>query len=282
MRTSGTLQNKNPKNKKATDSTNNIMTADGILTEESIASSPVFSSSDVCGARGATVTAPAMNHKSSHLHAARRIRQIDADILEKGVEEKWGAALADFDDEGRRLPASESMTASSSYDNLLLPAITEHASGGIRTLNHYRNIIESFPPPNDLFENDDYFLDPDSPTSPSKPIEEIDHEALLRRISSGRASNRSDSYDRRMNESAQFAEAVGEEPDSLLLKKIVEDDSSSDFDDNEIDNEIDEEGTNLMLREDDRVQLMDYGTATDGIIPEEGFAVEEEVGWYTG
>jgi hypothetical protein len=74
-----------------------------------------------------------------------------------------------------------------------------------------------------------------------------------------------------MNESAQFAEAVGEEPDSILLKKIVEDDRSSDFDDNEIDNEIDEEGTNLMLRKDDQVQLMDYGAVTDGIIPEEGF-----------
>ena len=264
------------------------MTADGILTEESIASSPVFFCSCVCGAgessvmcdRGATVTAPAMNHESSHLQAPRIIRQIDADILEKGVEEKWGAALADFDDEGRRLSASESMTASSSYDNLVLPAIIEHASwlvphpaaGGSRTLNHYRNIVESFPPPTDLSENDDYFLDSYSLTSPSNPIEEIDHEALLRRISSGRVSNRSDSFDRRMNESAQFAEAVGEEPDSLLLKKIVEDDSSSDFDDNEIDNEIDEDGT----------QLMDYGAVPDKNIPEEDCsAAEEEVGGYT-
>jgi hypothetical protein len=268
--------------------TSNNMTADGILTEESIASSPVFFCSCVCGAgesyvmcdRGATVTAPAMNHESLHLQAPRIIRQIDADILEKGVEEKWGAALADFDDEGRRLSASESMTASSSYDNLLLPAIIEHASwlvphpaaGGSRTLNHYRNIVESFPPPTDLSENDDYFLDSYSLTSPSKPIEEIDHEALLRRISSGRVSNRSDSFDRRMNESAQFAEAVGEEPDSLLLKKIVEDDSSSDFDDNEIDNEIDEDGT----------QLMDYGAVPDKNIPEEDCsAAEEEMGGYT-
>mmetsp|Transcript_32658 Transcript_32658/g.68979 ORF Transcript_32658/g.68979 Transcript_32658/m.68979 type:complete len:832 (-) Transcript_32658:97-2592(-) len=71
-------------------------------------------------------------------------------------------------------------------------------------------------------ENNDYFLG-----------SEIDHEALAQRIASGRAHHRSNSFDRRMSESAQFAEAVGE--DSLLLKKIIEEDSSSDFDDDEID-----------------------------------------------
>jgi len=60
---------------------------------------------------------------------------------------------------------------------------------------------------------------------------DIDHEALARR----KHRCRSNSYVRRMHESAQFAEAVGEESGSLLLKKILDEDSSSDFDDDEID-----------------------------------------------
>jgi hypothetical protein len=47
-----------------------------------------------------------------------------------------------------------------------------------------------------------------------------------------------------MSESAQFAESVGEAPDTIFLKKIIEEDSSSDFDDDEIDEEI----ADIMLR----------------------------------
>jgi hypothetical protein len=261
------------------------------------------------------------------IHSAHSIRQIDADILEQGVEEKWGAALADFDDEGRRMEPSDqsnaslvdmddddvarrefdicgpdvpsmvesvdesitdlspssaiynahyshagrmcAMTVSSSYDNLSLPSIIEHATcnvpnevaDGARPQAFNRSISESFILLNDLTEQK----------------QEIDHAALLLRISSGRAHNRSDSFDRRMSESAQFAEAVGEDPDSILLQKIVEDDSSSDFDDNE----IDEEGEIFMVHKDDQVELTDYGDRTsDGQKNEEvnAVAVLEEVG----
>ncbi|KAL3787452.1 hypothetical protein ACHAW5_008990 [Stephanodiscus triporus] len=277
-----------------------------VVCGEETTSGPIVAAHVTC-ARGAAEEAS--RHELSPLHS-HSIRQIDADILEQGVEEKRGAALADFDDEGRRMEPSDSNASlgdldddaaarrefevssrdgpsmvesvddssiglypssvtciasyprtgrtcdltSSSYDNLPLPAITEQASSGqvpheaaenSWTKHHNRSFTESFILLNDLSENDDY----------------IDHEALLQRISSGRASARSDSFERRMCESAQFAEAVGEEPDSLLLQKIVEDDSSSDFDDNE----IDEEGANLIVHEDDQVQLMDYeGTKSDG------------------
>lgn len=242
--------------------------------------------------------------RRSPLHSVHSIRQVDADILEQGVEEKWGAALADFDDEGRRLEAhSENvslvdldddndedgkdfefcgrrrgdgdggpspllpgtaarMKASSSYDNLTLPAIHEQTSSchisyhegpdDFRSQPLHKSISESFILLNDLSELDTI--------SSQANNEEIDHAALLQRIASGRASNRSDSFDRRKSESAQFAEAIGEEPDSLLLQKIVEDDSSSDFDDNE----IDEEGMHLISEEDDQVELRDFENVLDG------------------
>ena len=236
--------------------------------------------------------------RRSPLHSVHSIRQVDADILEQGVEEKWGAALADFDDEGRRLeahsenvslvdldddnddevghdpfefcgrgggapllPGTIRMKASSSYDNLILPAIHEqqtnchisHHEGtdNFRPQPIHKSISESFTLLNDLSELD---------IISSRGNDEIDHAALLQRIASGRASNRSDSFDRRKSESAQFAEAIGEEPDSLLLQKIVEDDSSSDFDDNE----IDEEGMHLVSGEDDQVELRDFENVLDG------------------
>lgn len=78
-------------------------------------------------------------------------------------------------------------------------------------------------------------------------VDDVDVEALALRISSGRTHHRSVSFDRRMNESAQFAEAVGEDP-SLLLQKIIEEDSSSDFDDDDID-----EGGDMLIITDDIV-----------------------------
>lgn len=280
------------------------------------------------------------------------IREVDADILEQGVEEKRGADLADFDDEGRRLEASESnvslteleseaiareeeldlssrsaergssdgliimgdsvdesrndlspsssaassiaaiaapplhhtssrkyiISASSNNDNISMPAIAEDASCHIphpsssdnilQPQSHINDNIESVEPLESQSESNDYFLGATSPQSPPKPqiqIQdlEIDHEALARRIASGRAHHRSASFDRRMSESAQFAEAVGEELDSLLLKKIIEEDSSSDFDDDEID---EEGGANLILHEDEQAELLDYKDA-DGQHP---------------
>jgi len=252
--------------------------------------------------------------RRSPIHSVHSIRQVDADILEQGVEEKWGAALADFDDEGRRLEAhSENvslvdldddndedgkdfefcgrgdggtvvnissgtarMTYSSSYDNLTtLPAIHEQSSSCHEGADDFcprplhKSISESFILLNDVSELDTI--------SSRANNEEIDHAALLQRIASGRASNRSDSFDRRKNESAQFAEAIGEEPDSLLLQKIVEDDSSSDFDDNE----IDEEGMNLIIEEDDQVELRDFATVLDGNQSEMNSVVEGKVVEFT-
>ena len=274
--------------------------------------------------RVAASSAPASMHcessRRSPLHSVHSIRQVDADILEQGVEEKWGAALADFDDEGWRLeaysanvslvdldedndgkdfefcsqgdgctkanmadpidestidqsprssatyisspsPCKARILAASSHDNIYLPAINEHTSSHI-PLNEA--VGDSRPQILNRSITESHIL--------LNGLSVIDHEALLQRIASGRASNRSDSFDRRKSESAQFAEAVGEEPDSLLLQKIVEDDSSSDFDDNE----IDEEGVHLIL-ENDQVELRDFETVSDKIQVEMNSFVEGEV-----
>ncbi len=107
--------------------------------------------------------------------------------------------------------------------------------------------------------DDDYFLGASSPETQPKPKltttndndDEIDLEALTLRITSGRAHNRSVSFDRRMIESAQFAEAVGEDPSGLLLQKIIEQDSSSDFDDDD----IDEGGVDVLGEEEEEFLL---------------------------
>ena len=320
------------------------------------------------------------------------IREVDADILEQGVEEKRGADLADFDDDGRRMEAicrnesnisleglddddeqalehenkdgkgglslqssvsddwsslvvgggvrddaasgsvdesrndlsSTSATSASSAVSQLappLPLYHHHASDIISTtaaiaaistiaddngammpvisedmtchaphpadassnniIAHqqhqqqscHKQMFESPPLAESLSEDaDDWsFLDTStSPQSPSKPHassqqtqEIIYHDALTKRIVSGRAHHRSASYDRRIIESAQFAEAVGEEPDTLLLKKIIEEDSSSDFDDDVIDeegggDEEEEEVGDHVVVEDDDDLCVDY------------------------
>merc|ERR1712194_989108 len=85
---------------------------------------------------------------------------------------------------------------------------------------------------------------------------------------------RSGSFDRRMSESAQFAEAVGEEPDSLLLKKIFEEDSSSDFDDDEID-----EGGKLLREDEVEGHLAHYTeTLQDIAIAPENIVTEQLAG----
>lgn len=109
-----------------------------------------------------------------------------------------------------------------------------------------------------------YFVEGSSSGSFSKDkvsADDVDVEALSLRISSGRCHRRSVSFDRRMNESAQFAEAVGEDP-SLLLQKIIEEDSSSDFDDDD----IDEEG--VMLAEADEMlleELIDFKASNEAV-----------------
>ncbi|KAL3816648.1 hypothetical protein ACHAXA_000826 [Cyclostephanos tholiformis] len=309
----GSLSRQN--NNSIESSSNSVVCVDEAMSSPSVAAH--VTCARVTGVEG-------MRRESSRLpqlHSAHSIRQIDADILEQGVEEKWGAALADFDHEGRRMEPIDSnvslvdlddddvarrefevcnrdvpsmvesvdesiidlspssatynapyshagrtcaMTASSSCDNLSLPSIIEHSSchvpqmvpDGTRPNAYNRSISESFILLNDLTEQK----------------QEIDHAALLLRIASGRAHNRSDSFDRRMSESAQFAEAVGEEPDSLLLQKIVEDDSSSDFDDNE----IDEVGDMFMEHKDEQDELMDYGDRISNEERTEVNAVDEK------
>ena len=114
-------------------------------------------------------------------------------------------------------------------------------------------------------ENDGYFVgeSSSSPESSSKDevtADDLDVETLVIRISSGRGHHRSVSFDRRMIESAQFAEAVGEDP-SLLLQKIIEEDSSSDFDDDD----IDEEGGMLGEVDETLEELEDYKASIETI-----------------
>lgn len=278
-------------------------------------------------ATAATTSASAtMNLESlplrAHSHSAilftefNLIREEDADILEQGVEEKRGLDLADFDDEGRRLKASESSVSlselidaegddeaiatttareqvgetddnldqdnsssnssaisshlldtttkstpasdlltgvSSSNDVLSMPAITEGeichaphpalaASVAALASQHSMDIPDLVESIDKHLHNDnsnnDYFLGSDSATTTPRSFSPRDNEAIAKRVASGRSHGRSDSFDRRMHESAQFAESVGEAPDTIFLKKIIEEDSSSDFDDDEIDEEI--------------------------------------------
>ncbi len=278
----------------------------------------------ISGGGTTTTTITNMTHESLRAHShssilfteSNLIREVDADILEQGVEEKRGLDVADFDDEGLRMKASESSLSlaelleieedatgeattslerdqeygtgvgridipsspkssaifqplldttissptselflanvSSSNDVLSMPAITE---GETCLIPHPAFAASKSHPPNhnsmdipDLVEpldknlhdnnNNDYFLGSDSATTTPESSYSYDSEAIARRLASGRSHQRSDSFDRRMSESAQFAESVGEAPDTIFLKKIIEEDSSSDFDDDEIDEEI--------------------------------------------
>jgi len=276
-------------------------------------------SNDATSRTSSQYSSPLFPHSSSM--EFNPIREEDADILELGVEEKWGADLADFDEDGQRLEASKShgsltefedvddvMTVGEQFDGssrsqrsddgvLVWDSVDEsredeslvyvpsslapvhgpsrkYANGAAPTLNSdvismpaisedsicdtSHDVDENAWPQSHIVDNEpveqletlsenDFFVGPSPPLSPTRyQVAEIDHEALARRKASGRASHRSDSFERRMTESAQFAEAVGE--DSLLLKKIIEEDSSSDFDDDE----IDEGGDNLMPHEEDQ------------------------------
>ena len=142
-----------------------------------------------------------------------------------------------------------------------MPAIAEDSSFSIpHSSDHIEGKLYAGGQPQDDAEHDDYFVGVPSPESQfyndavaAGDDNEIDVEALTRRIASGRAHQRSVSFDRRMIESAQFAEAVGEDP-NLLLQKIIEEDSSSDFDDDD----IDEEGDMLVEGEEYMEELHQY------------------------
>ncbi|EJK68046.1 hypothetical protein THAOC_10824 [Thalassiosira oceanica] len=152
----------------------------------------------------------------------------------------------DYDESTRKIESCLSTSTSSSSSNLhngdhgrsscsaqdapcigtIMPAIAEEDPQSAAIADNARN-----------HSQDDCFIGP-SPLSPQQRTQdlEIDHEALARRIAAGRSgsiNNRSSSFDRRIIESQQFAEAVGEE--ELILNKIIEEDSSSDFDDDDID-----------------------------------------------
>lgn len=103
----------------------------------------------------------------------------------------------------------------------------------------------------DNIDTNDFFIGGDDvPQSPRREgdtinntistVEEVSKDSIAKR----RAHKRSDSFDRRKSESAQFAEAVGES--NLLLNKIIEEDSSSDFDDDDIDEDDGGIGTDEM------------------------------------
>jgi hypothetical protein len=163
----------------------------------------------------------------------------------------------------RSLHHDESMPVIAEDSSITIP----HHSSDLEAIHHYVHHQDG----GDADENDtadDYYVG-GSPGSSSnnnhskdtKPVitaDDVDVEALALRISSGRAHHRSVSFDRRMNESAQFAEAVGEDP-SLLLQKIIEEDSSSDFDDDDIDEGV---GDMLIITDDgddDEVVLEELG-----------------------
>jgi len=150
-----------------------------------------------------------------------------------------------------------------------MPVIAEDSSITIPHSSTLEGIFRDAGQPQDDAENDDdnddYFVGESSPETQSTDnvtADDVDVEALALRVSSGRAHHRSVSFDRRMIESAQFAEAVGEDP-SLLLQKIIEEDSSSDFDDDDIDEEGDmlgEVGEILQVVEDYRTSIETVGS----------------------
>ncbi|KAL7489922.1 hypothetical protein ACHAW6_016151, partial [Cyclotella cf. meneghiniana] len=190
------------------------------------------------------------------------MREFDADILELGVEEKRREDLADFDENGRRSVRTKSFSSlpeditedetkdggcddsSAALDEdedstaaVAVEATLASRSTSFKTLRSGSGSLLSMPQiaedsavsSHEQKLDDDYFVG----TSASPEEDQIDHAALALRRQAGRHS-RSDSFERRSRESAQFAEAVGENS-NLLLNKIIEEDSSSDFDDDDID-----------------------------------------------
>eukprot|EP00580_Thalassiosira_gravida_P018226 CAMPEP_0201659996 /NCGR_PEP_ID=MMETSP0494-20130426/2724_1 /ASSEMBLY_ACC=CAM_ASM_000839 /TAXON_ID=420259 /ORGANISM="Thalassiosira gravida, Strain GMp14c1" /LENGTH=860 /DNA_ID=CAMNT_0048137711 /DNA_START=35 /DNA_END=2617 /DNA_ORIENTATION=- len=271
------------------------------------------------------------------------IREEDAYILEQGVEEKRGADIADFDEEGRRLEASKSNGSLTDFENedvagtgeeeeldvvkwngnvddddddddgpiivgevdvnvddtvdefrydlVALYATNSRASPTVHTTpsrNHAISSSSAGTSTSTTTSSNDNFVMPaiaedslsfhrsprqqhnhnsEDNSRPQSHIADI-HEPVEQRIEQPSPPNqmsssfaghhrRSESFDRRMSESAQFAEAVGES--ALLLRKIIEEDSCSDFDDDDIDegeNQEDDGGDDV---DDDDDVLVDEG-----------------------
>jgi len=275
----------------------------------------------------------ALHHQNSSSVEFNLIREEDAYILEQGVEEKRGADIADFDEEGRRMEASKSNGSLTDFENEDDDDGDDAASTGEEDVSN-----RSKPPSgnvdggdNGLIIDGEVDVDVDdtvdeprydlnfvmpatakdslnchrSPpqrnrnsednSRPQSHIADI-HESVEQRIESITAPppnqmsssfaghqhhhRRSESFDRRMIESAQFAEAVGES--ALLLRKIIEEDSCSDFDDDDIDegeNQEDDGGDDVddvLVDEGQELQIMDEEGEHDVVpsgIPDESKSV---------
>lgn len=167
------------------------------------------------------------------------MREVDADILELGVEKKRRADISDFDENGCRSVRSDSISSYPDDENENEGAVACQSGEGvsnkelveIKSLKHVASmpkIVEDSAASETTDAEDDY-LTADIPST------DQDADVLLKHHQGKHA--RLDSFERRSRESAQFAAAVGENS-NLLLNKIIEGDSSSDFDDDDIDEEI--------------------------------------------
>ena len=203
-----------------------------------------------------SVTMQSLPHTNSmNTENQLNMREVDADILELGVEEKRKADISDFDENGRRAIRAESF---SSFEDLVpgdygaevdgesadlyegeissnaereLPIMHSTSSKSFKHVGSMPKIAEevSHPLLEETDVEDDYFT---ADIPPSNETADSDTDLVHQR---GKHS-RCDSFDRRTRESAQFALAVGENS-NMLLNKIIEEDSSSDFDDDDIDEE---------------------------------------------
>ncbi|KAL3789300.1 hypothetical protein ACHAWO_004851 [Cyclotella atomus] len=178
------------------------------------------------------------------------MREVDADILELGVEEKRRADISDFDENGHRSVRAESFCSlegvageddadhaaaaegdSESKGDSSAPISSITSSKSLKHVGSMPKIAEdSSHPLHDEKDQDDYF-------TADIPEETKDENAAAVLKHQKGTHARCNSFERRSRESAQFALVVGENS-NLLLNKIIEEDSSSDFDDDDIDEEV--------------------------------------------
>ena len=167
------------------------------------------------------------------------MREVDADILELGVEKKRRADISDFDENGCRSVRSDSISSYPDEENENDGACAGPNGEGVsnkglvesKSLKHVASmpkIVEDSAASETIDAENDYFTD-DIPSTDQAVNANLRHQK-------GKHA-RQNSFERRSRESAQFAAAVGENS-NLILNKIIEGDSSSDFDDDDIDEEI--------------------------------------------
>ena len=219
-------------------------------------------SSSMQSVKGTTINGSATMQSLPHTNSMNtenlvNMREVDADILELGVEEKRKADISDFDENGRRAVRAESFSSfedagcgesgaevdgenadlyegeNRSTAERDVPTIHSTSSKSFKHVGSMPKIAEEAAHP--LLEEtdveDDYFT-ADIPLS-----DEAANSADTDLIHQKGKHSRCDSFDRRTRESAQFALAVGEST-NMLLNKIIEEDSSSDFDDDDIDEDV--------------------------------------------